>query len=53
VKSVDDHLKSQRDTFAGGSDAFVMNRAALRLDMPEDMNKRQRGLLQPRGAPLG
>src|SRR6185436_9176606 len=42
VKSVDDTLKSQRDTFAGGTDAFTMNRAALRLDMPEDMSRRQR-----------
>jgi HK97 family phage major capsid protein len=42
TKSIDDTLKSQRDTFAGGSDAFTMNRAALRLEMPEDMSRRQR-----------
>lgn len=40
--SIDEMLKSQAANYAGGSDAFSINRAALRLDLPDDMSKRQR-----------
>lgn len=42
TQTLDEMLKQQALNHPGGSDAFLMSRAALRLDTPEDMSKRQR-----------
>lgn len=42
TQTLDEMLKSQAASFPGGPAAFTINRAALRLDMPEDMRKGQR-----------
>lgn len=42
TQNLDDILKAQGDAYRGGREGLTLDRAALRLDMPEDMHKRQR-----------
>jgi len=42
TQSIDEMLKAQASQHPGGEEKFLIDRAALRLDQPEDMNKWQR-----------
>jgi len=42
TQTLDEVMKAQAATLSGGSEQLTLERGALRLDMPEDVHKRQR-----------